>query len=47
MYQYRIWVNIGDHQTAHSMLWADNDYQAKMLAESMYGTGNVLGYTRI
>jgi len=47
MYQYRVWVNIGNHQTANTMVWADNDFQAKMLAESMYGHGSVLGYSRV
>jgi hypothetical protein len=47
MYQYRVWVNIGNQQTANAVVWADNDFQAKMLAESMYGQGNVLNYTRV
>jgi hypothetical protein len=28
-------------------VFADDDWQAKALGESMYGKGNVLGYTRI
>jgi hypothetical protein len=46
MYQYRIWVRIDRYQTANTVVWADNDFQAKALAESQYGHGNVLGYTR-
>jgi hypothetical protein len=47
MYQYRLWVRINDLQTAHTVVWADNDYAAKQLGESQYGAGNVLGYTNI
>ena len=47
MYQYAIWVRINQLQTANTVLWADNDYQAKMLAEAQYGQGNVLNYSRI
>lgn len=47
MYQYAIWVRINQTQTANATLYADNDYQAKILAESMYGYGNVLNYSRM
>jgi hypothetical protein len=47
MYQYRVWVRINSSQTANATVWADNDYQAKALAESLYGYGNVLNYSRI
>ena len=47
MYKYAIWVRINDYQTANTFVWANNDYEAKMLAEAQYGTGNVLNYTRI
>jgi hypothetical protein len=47
MYQYKLWVRINDLQTAHTVVWADNDYAAKMLGESQYGSGNVLGYSRV
>ena len=47
MYKYAIWVRINDFQTANTFVWANNDYEAKMLAEAQYGQGNVLNYTRI
>lgn len=46
MYRYKLWVRINDYQTAHTYVWADNDYAAKMLGEAQYGAGNILGYTR-
>jgi len=47
MYQYAVWVRINNLQTANTVVWASNDYQAKQLAEAQYGTGNVLNYSRI
>ena len=47
MYQYKLWVRINQLQTANTVVWADNDYAAKMLGESQYGVGNVLGYSRV
>lgn len=47
MYKYQVWVRINSYQTAHTVVWASNDFEAKMLAESQYGQGNVLNYTRI
>jgi hypothetical protein len=47
MYRYQVWVRINTYQTAHTVVYASDDFQAKMLAEAQYGTGNVLNYTRI
>lgn len=47
MYKYQVWVRINDYQTAHTVVFANDDYQAKILAESQYGQGNVLNWTRI
>ena len=47
MYRYRVWVRLNPYQTADVTINADNDYQAKMLAESIYGVGMVLNYTKI
>jgi len=47
MYKYAIWVRITAYQTANTIVWANNDYEAKMLAEAQYGQGNVLNYTRV
>ena len=46
MYRYKLWIRINEYQTAHTYVWADNDYAAKMLGEAQYGAGNVLNYTR-
>lgn len=47
MYKYQVWVRINELQTANTIVWADNDLQAKAIAEAQYGVGNVLGYHRI
>ena len=47
MYQYNVWVRINSTQTANTVVYADNDYTAKQLAEAQYGPGNVLSYTRV
>ena len=47
MYLYEIWIRLNPYQTAHTRLHANNDIEAKMIAESQYGTGSVLNYTRI
>jgi hypothetical protein len=47
MYKYQVWVRINQYQTVNAIVYADHDYQAKMMAEAQYGQGNVLNYTRI
>ena len=47
MYAYQVWIRINPYQTANIVIRASNDYEAKMLAEAQYGSGNVLNYTRI
>ena len=47
MYQYTVWIRLNPYQTANVMVNADNDWQAKLLAEAMHGSGNVLNYTRV
>lgn len=47
MYKYAIWVRINQYQTANTFVFANNDYEAKMLAEAQYGQGNVLNYSRV
>ena len=46
MYKYAIWVRINQYQTVNTFVYAENDYQAKLIAEAQYGVGNVLNYTR-
>ena len=48
MYKYQLWIRLANgQQTTNTVVWADGDYQARLLGESMYGVGNVLNYTRI
>ena len=47
MYKYTVWIRLNQYQTANVVVNADNDWQAKMIAESQYGSGNVLNYSRI
>ena len=47
MYRYKIWVKLNEYQTAETIIMANNDYDAKMLAEAQYGQGMVLSYSRI
>jgi len=46
MYQYKLWVRVNNSQTAETIVYAKNDYEAKLLGEAQYGCGNVLNYTR-
>jgi hypothetical protein len=47
MYKFQLWVRINEYQTAHTIVWAINAYEAKLLGEAQYGVGNVLNYTQI
>lgn len=47
MYRYNVWVRLNTYQTANVVVSANNDLEAKMLAEAQYGQGNVLNYSRI
>jgi hypothetical protein len=47
MYRFQLWVRLNATQTANTIVYADNDLQAKMLGEAQYGQGNVLHYTRV
>lgn len=47
MYRYKIWARINDLQTVNTVIWANDDYQAKNIAEAQFGRGMVLNYTRI
>jgi hypothetical protein len=47
MYTYEVWIRLNAYQTAHVRVQASNDMQAKMIAESQYGAGSVLNYTRV
>lgn len=47
MYKYKLWIRIDAYTTADAYIWADHDWQAKVLGEAQFGVGNVLNYTRI
>ena len=47
MYKYLVWIKLNQLQTANVVVYADNDLQAKMIAEAQYGVGNVLNYTKV
>ena len=47
MYKFQLWVKISDFQTAHTIVWASNGWEAKLLGEAQYGVGNVLNYTQV
>ncbi len=47
MYKYQLWVRINTYQTVNTIVYASDDFQAKMIGESQYGAGNVLNYTRV
>jgi len=47
MKQYRLWVRISLTQTADTIVMATNDYYAKQIGESLFGAGNVLGFSVI
>lgn len=47
MYKWKIWARINEIQTTFTTVWADTAFEAKAIAESQFGAGNVLNYTRI
>lgn len=47
MYKYSIWARINAFQTVNTFVWANNDYEAKMIAEAQFGVGNVLNYSQV
>ena len=47
MSKYKLCVRINDFQTVETIIWANNDYEAKLLGEAQYGQGNVLSYTKV
>ena len=47
MNRYQVWVRLNPYQTANTIVYADNAYEAKQLAELQYGVGSVLNYTLV
>ena len=42
-----LWVRINPYQTANTVIYAENAWAAKQLAEAQYGVGMVLNYTQM
>ena len=47
MYKYQLWIRINQYQTVNTIIFANSDYEAKLLGEAQYGAGNVLNYSQI
>ena len=47
MTRWQLWVRVGQTQTAHTIVYASNAIDAKLLGEAQYGQGNVLNYTEL
>ena len=47
MRYYKIWARISQTQTVDTIVMATNEYFAKQIGESLFGAGNVLGYSAI
>lgn len=47
MTRWQLWVRVSLTQTAHTIVFASNAYEAKLLGEVQYGHGNVLNYTEM
>ena len=47
MRTYDVLIQLPNYVTANVIVYADNDYLAKQIAEAQYGLGNVLSYTCI
>lgn len=47
MSAYRVWIRLNAYQTAHVIVYAENDAACRLVAEAQYGTGSVLNYTLI
>jgi hypothetical protein len=46
MTRWQLWVRVSPTQTAHTIVYAENAIEARMLGEAQYGAGNVLNYTQ-
>ena len=47
MLTFDCWVRLNQYQTANIRIQANTGWEAKMLAENMYGHGSVLNYTQV
>ncbi len=47
MKRWQLWVRLSQTQTVHTLVFAMNAYEAKILGEAQYGIGNVLSYREL
>jgi hypothetical protein len=47
MKRWQLWVRVSPSQKVHTIVFASNAYEAKLLGEAQYGHGNVLNYTEM
>lgn len=47
MHKYKLWIRVNEYQTVDTYVWANNDFEAKLIGEQQFGYGNVLNYTRV
>lgn len=45
MYTFQVWFRIGGYRTAEARINASDWHQAQMIAESQYGSGNIISIT--
>jgi hypothetical protein len=47
MKRWQLWVRVSLTQTVHTIIYASNAIEAKLIGEAQYGHGSVLNYTEI
>jgi len=47
MMRFQLWVRLSATQTTHTIVFANNALEAKLLGEVQFGKGNVLNYTEV
>lgn len=47
MYKYKIWLKLEETGVLETDMFADSDYQLKLLAEAKYGTDKLLGFAKL
>ena len=47
MKRFQLWVRLSATQSTHTIVFADNAIDAKLLGEAQFGKDNVLNYTEV
>jgi hypothetical protein len=47
LYKYAVWIRLHPTQSIHTVVWANNDTEARRVAEAQYAKCQVLGCRRI